>query len=149
MTFNNARTYAQLLSRSCNTCNKDLKYILDSVSKFNGCYIGRDDIERSDSSIILLFCTQLTFDLIMSPRDVSRLGIRPFRVYYTYINIISMDAGFYSIWPSKVKNSLFCLNGQPTITHWDETEQRTLDSQIVRAKENLKLSHDGPSQRQA
>ena len=41
-----------------------------------------DDIERSDLSIILLFCTQLTFDLIMSPRDISRLGIHPYRVYY-------------------------------------------------------------------
>ena len=26
-----------------------------------------------------------------------------------------MDAGFYSILPSKVKISLLCLNGQPTI----------------------------------
>ena len=66
-----------------------------------------DDIERSDLSIILLFCAQLTFDLILSPRDTSRLGIHPCRVYYTYINIISMNAGFYSILPSKVKITLF------------------------------------------
>ena len=72
-------------------------------------------IERSDLSIILLFCIQLTFDLIMSPMDISRLGIHPYRVYYTYINIISMDATFYLILSSKVKIRLFCLNGQPTI----------------------------------
>ena len=70
-----------------------------------------DDIERSDLSIILLFCTELAFNLILSPRDISRLGIHPFCVYYTYINIISMDTSFYSILPSKAKISLFCLNG--------------------------------------
>ena len=74
-----------------------------------------DDIERSDLSIILLFCTHLTFDLILSPRDNSRLGIHPYRVYNTYINIISMDACFYSILPSNVSISLFCLNRQLTI----------------------------------
>ena len=35
------------------------------------------------------------------------------------------------------------------ITHYDETKKMAHDSQIVRAKENLKLSHGGPSQRQA
>ena len=30
-------------------------------------------------------------------------------------------------------------------THYDETEKRVHDSQIVRAKENLKLSHGWPS----
>ena len=64
-------------------------------------------------SIIKLFCTQDTFDLVLSPGDISRLGTHPYRVYYTYINIISMDAGFFLILPSKVKISLFCLNGQP------------------------------------
>ena len=34
-------------------------------------------------------------------------------------------------------------------THYDETKKRTHDTQIVRAKENLTLSHGGPSQRQA
>ena len=33
--------------------------------------------------------------------------------------------------------------------HYDETEKRAHDSQIVRAKENLKLSHGGPSYSQA
>ena len=30
-------------------------------------------------------------------------------------------------------------------TNYDETERMSHDSQIVRAKENLKLSNDGPS----
>ena len=62
----------------------------------------------------MLFCTHLTFDLILSPRDISRIGIHPYRVYYGNISIIGMDAGFYSILPSKVKISQFCLNGQST-----------------------------------
>ena len=35
------------------------------------------------------------------------------------------------------------------LTHFDDTKKGTHDSQIVRAKENPKLSYDGPSQRQA
>ena len=35
------------------------------------------------------------------------------------------------------------------LTHYDETKKRAHDSQIVRAKEELKLSHSTPSQRQA
>ena len=35
------------------------------------------------------------------------------------------------------------------LTHYDETEKRAHDSQIVRAKENLKLRHGGPSFSQA
>ena len=34
-------------------------------------------------------------------------------------------------------------------TLWYETKKMTHDSHIVRAKENLKLSYGGPSQRQA
>ena len=41
--------------------------------------------------IVLLFCTQLTFDLILSPREISTLNFTM---------------------PSKVKICLFCLNGQ-------------------------------------
>ena len=33
--------------------------------------------------------------------------------------------------------------------HYDETEKRAYDSQIVRAKEKLNLSYDGPSYDQA
>ena len=35
------------------------------------------------------------------------------------------------------------------LTHYDETKKSAHDSQIVKAKENLKLSHGGPSKRQA
>ena len=35
------------------------------------------------------------------------------------------------------------------LTHYDETEKRAHDSQIVRAKENLQLSRSGPSLGQA
>ena len=35
------------------------------------------------------------------------------------------------------------------ITHYDGTKKRARDSQIARAKVNPKLSHGGPSQRQA
>ena len=35
------------------------------------------------------------------------------------------------------------------LTHYDETKKRAHYSHIVRAKENLKLSYGGPSQRQA
>ena len=34
-------------------------------------------------------------------------------------------------------------------THFDETKKRAHDSEIVRAKENLKLSYGGPGQGQA
>ena len=33
------------------------------------------------------------------------------------------------------------------LCHYDETKKRTQDSQIVRAKENFKLSHSGSSYR--
>ena len=33
--------------------------------------------------------------------------------------------------------------------HYDETKKKAHNSQIVRAKENFRLSHSGPSQRQA
>ena len=69
---------------------------MESVNLMDAIKAG-DGIQRSDSSITLLFSTQLTFDLIMSPRDISILGIHPYCVYYTYINIISIDASFYSL----------------------------------------------------
>ena len=34
------------------------------------------------------------------------------------------------------------------LTHYDESKIGVHDSQVVRAEENLKLSHGGPSQRQ-
>ena len=40
-------------------------------------------------------------------------------------------------------------NGLIKFTNYDETKKRAHDWQIIRAKENFKLSHGGPSQRQA
>ena len=36
-------------------------------------------------------------------------------------------------------------NNQIQLTHYDVTKKMTLGIQIVKALENLKLSHDGPS----
>ena len=41
------------------------------------------------------------------------------------------------------------INTLITLTHYDETKNKARDSQIVRAKENLKLSHGGSSYRYA
>ena len=38
---------------------------------------------------------------------------------------------------------------QIKLSHYDDTKESAHDSQIVRPKENLKLSYNGPSQRQA
>ena len=73
-----------------------------------------DDDRKESLSIFVLYCTQFTFNLILRPRVISRLGIHPYWFYYTYRDMTSMDANFYSILQSKVKISLFCLNGQPT-----------------------------------
>ena len=40
-------------------------------------------------------------------------------------------------------------NNLINLTHYDVTKKRSYDSQTVQTKENLKLSHSGPSQRQA
>ena len=76
-----------------------LRYIRNSFSAFNWYHMVRRSHRKVCLSMFVLFCTQLTFDLILRPRD-----------------IISMDVSFYSIMPSKVKIhvSLFCLNGLPT-----------------------------------
>ena len=51
---------------------------------------------------VVLFCTQLTFGLILRPWGISRLGIHLYWFYYTCRNIISMDASFYPILLSDV-----------------------------------------------
>ena len=81
MTFNLTQAYAQFLSRLCIKYNKYLQYILSDFSEFNECFI--DDIERSFLSNILLFGTQLTFDLILSHGDIFRHDIHFFQFYYT------------------------------------------------------------------
>ena len=76
MTFNLARPHDQFLSWLNNKCNMYLKYILDNFSEYGH--------RKEDLSIFTLFWTQLTFDLILRPQDISRLGIHPYRFYYTY-----------------------------------------------------------------
>ena len=63
-----------------------------------------DYIESRVLSIILLISrTHLNFDLILSPRDISRLGIYSYRGYFTYIKMIYIYASFYSMLSSKLK----------------------------------------------
>ena len=50
---------------------------------------------------IFSFCTQLTFNLILRFRCISRLGIHPYGWWHTSRYTISMDATFYSILPSE------------------------------------------------
>ena len=102
MTFNPALTYAEVLCKLCFKCHMYLQYILDSVSEFNGYYMVRRLHRNVCLCIVMLFCTYLTFDLILRHRDIFRLGIHPYRFCYTYKNIISMDASFYPILPSEV-----------------------------------------------
>ena len=97
MTFNLAWTYAQFLPRLCIKCNMYLKCIMDSLSDSNGHHMVSRYMER------------------VRPSDIFRLGIHTYRFTYTCRDIVSMDASFCSILPSKVKISLFCLNVLPTI----------------------------------
>ena len=62
----------------------------------------------------MLFCIQLSFDLIMRLRSIFRLGIRPCDFWYTSRNIISMDTIIYSILPSeKLFHALDCWLNHP------------------------------------
>ena len=54
-----------------------------------------------NSIVIYLFCTHLTFDLILRLRRISRLGIYPCGCWHSSRNTISMDATFYPILPSE------------------------------------------------
>ena len=47
----------------------------------------------------MLFCTKLTFDLILRLRSIFRLGIHPYMFYHTSRSTMSMDAIMYSILP--------------------------------------------------
>ena len=47
----------------------------------------------------MLFCTELTFDLILRLRSIFRLGIHPYVFYHTSRSTMSMDAIMYSILP--------------------------------------------------
>ena len=66
-------------------------------------------------------------------------GLNPCELVYWFI-MLSSNGGFLT----------FAMYHHRELTHYDETKKKAHDSQTVRAKaENLKLSHGGPSQRQA
>ena len=44
-------------------------------------------------------------------------------------------------------NALLQRNNLIKLPHYDETKKRAHDSQVVRGKENFKLTHGGSSQR--
>ena len=79
-----------------------LMYTLDSVCELNGYYKAIILHGKEYLSIFLLFCTQLTFDLILRPRDIFRFDIHPISVFNTYKNLMSIDASFYPILPAEV-----------------------------------------------
>ena len=88
--------------------------------------------------MFVLFCTQLTFDLILRSRDISRLGIHPYLINYTCRGIISIDASLYSILPSKVKkvNKVAKIrNGYNQVPHLTQDITRKSD------KNTKKTSH--------
>ena len=74
-------------------------------------------------------------------------------MHFTWFQMFALD----SVFVVKVQNMLslhgcFLLlqrNNLIKVAYYDETKKRAHDSQIVRAKEYLKLSHYGPSQRPA
>ena len=49
----------------------------------------------------MIFCTDLTFDLILRLRSIFRLGIHPYVFYHTSKSTMSIDAIMYSILPSE------------------------------------------------
>ena len=62
--------------------------------------------------VVVVFCTLLTYVLILRLRDISRLDIHPYWFYFAYWNIFSMVASFCPIFPEEV----LLLNRLPTIT---------------------------------
>ena len=69
-------------------------------------------------------------------------GAISFALDYVVVNtqkVFSLQGGFQTSAMHHHRKNLIKL------THNDETKKRANDSQIVRTKENLKLSYDGPS----
>ena len=79
-----------------------MQCILESFDESNGYNMVRRFHRKDHLSIFALFCYQLTYDLILRHRDISRLNIHRHRFYYTYRKIIRMNASFYPILPSEV-----------------------------------------------
>ena len=91
-----------------------------------------------------MFCCALL--CVHSSFAISLMGKRELVALLCLLLALLCDVIHSSLWrisnycnvPSKRNNII-------KLTHYDETEKRAYDSQIVRAKENLKLSHDWPS----
>ena len=66
---------------------------------------------------ILLFCTRLTFDLVLWPRAIYRLGIHPYEFGHMPRNIMSIGRIMYSKMPTKPKLSHFFGFGLPSSMH--------------------------------
>ena len=64
---------------------------------------------------VLAFCTHLTFDLILRPRSIYRLGIHPYEFGHMSRNTISISRIMYSKMPTKRKISIFFGFGLPSI----------------------------------
>ena len=63
----------------------------------------------------LLFCTRLTFDLVLWPRVIYRLGIHPYEFGHMPRNSMSICRIMYSKMPTKPKLSHFFGFGLPSI----------------------------------
>ena len=63
----------------------------------------------------LLVCTRLTFDLVLRPRVIYRLGIHPYEFGHMPRNIMSICRIMYSKMPTKPKLSHFFGFGLPSI----------------------------------
>ena len=92
------------------------------------CIIWSEKLHRKEClSIFMLICTELTFDLILGPRDNFRLDINPYRFYYTYRDIINIYLGdmnadlvnpnVHSLKDILILNSLNNAISQPTKQH--------------------------------
>ena len=68
----------------------------------------------SISMEFLIFCTWLTFDLFLRPRNIYRLGIHPYEFWHMSRNDISISRIMYSKMPTKRKISIFFGFGWPS-----------------------------------
>ena len=69
----------------------------------------------------LLFCTRLTFDLVLWPRVIYRLGIHPYEFGHMPRNIMSIGRIMYSKMPTKPKLSHFFGFGLPSTGKFVDT----------------------------
>ena len=66
-----------------------------------------DEIKLFTIYMEVFFCTWLTFDLILRPRSIYKLGIHPYEFGQMSRNVISISRIMYSKMPTKRKISIF------------------------------------------